>query len=230
MERSWRDYEWQLVEAGPMSPAMHLALDDVLGQAVGAGQRAPTLRFWEWSHPAIIIGCFQSLKNEVDMDAARRLGVDVVRRITGGGAMFVEPGSTITYSLYAPGELVRGMSFAESYAFLDDWVLKALNELGIAVLHHVTMAYDMDAGKMLQVLRIGREKLSDKGTASAAKRVDPLRSQTGLAREQIIARMKATFAALNGGTPGQITPEEFAAAESLAQGKFSSEAWLNHLP
>ncbi|MCP1637146.1 lipoate-protein ligase A [Kerstersia gyiorum] len=175
-----------------------------------------------------------------------------------GGAMFVEPGSTITYSLYAPGELVRGMSFAESYAFLDDWVLKALNELGIAafykplnditspqgkiggaaqkrfangaVLHHVTMAYDMDAGKMLQVLRIGREKLSDKGTASAAKRVDPLRSQTGLAREQIIARMKATFAALNGGTPGQITPEEFAAAESLAQGKFSSEAWLNHLP
>ncbi len=258
VERSWRDYEWQLVEAGPMSPAMHLALDDVLGQAVGAGQRAPTLRFWEWSHPAIIIGCFQSLKNEVDRDAARRLGVDVVRRITGGGAMFVEPGSTITYSLYAPGELVRGMSFAESYAFLDDWVLKALNELGIAafykplnditspqgkiggaaqkrfangaVLHHVTMAYDMDAGKMLQVLRIGREKLSDKGTASAAKRVDPLRSQTGLAREQIIARMKATFAALNGGTPGQITPEEFAAAESLAQGKFSSEAWLNHLP
>lgn len=258
VERSWRDYEWQLVETAPMAPAMHLALDEVLGQAVASGQRAPTLRFWEWSRPAIIIGCFQSLKNEVDIDAARELGVDVVRRITGGGAMFVEPGSAITYSLYAPGELVRGMSFAESYAFLDDWVLKALNELGIAafykplnditspqgkiggaaqkrfangaVLHHVTMAYDMDANKMLQVLRIGREKLSDKGTASAAKRVDPLRSQTGLPREQIVARMKATFAALNGGTQGQITPEEYAAAETLAQGKFSSASWLNHLP
>ncbi|WP_028029671.1 lipoyl protein ligase domain-containing protein [Gemmobacter nectariphilus] len=36
------------------------------------------------------------------------------------------------------------------------------------VLHHVTMAYDMDADKMLRVLRIGREKLSDKGTTSTA--------------------------------------------------------------
>lgn len=257
-ERTWRDYEWQLIETAPLAPAMHLALDEVLGQAVAAGLRAPTLRFWEWSHPAIIIGCFQSLKNEVDRDAAQALGIDIVRRVTGGGAMFVEPGSAITYSLYAPGDLVRGMSFAESYAFLDDWVLKALNELGIAafykplndissaqgkiggaaqkrfangaVLHHVTMAYDMDASKMLQVLRIGREKLSDKGTASAAKRVDPLRSQTGLPREQVIARMKATFAALNGGTDGVITPEEYAAARKLAAGKFSSEAWLQHLP
>ena len=42
---------------------------------------------------------------------------------------------------------------------------------GGAVLHHVTMAYDMDAGKMLDVLRIGREKLSDKGTTSANKRL-----------------------------------------------------------
>ncbi|MFT4191043.1 MAG: biotin/lipoate A/B protein ligase family protein [Comamonas sp.] len=237
---------------------MHLALDEVLGQAVASGARPPTLRFWQWERPAIIIGSFQSLRNEVDLDAARALGIEVVRRITGGGAMFVEPGSAITYSLYAPAELVRGMNFAESYAFLDDWVLQALNALGIAatykplnditspqgkiggaaqkrfvngaVLHHVTMAYDMDASKMLQVLRIGREKLSDKGTTSAAKRVDPLRSQTGLPREDIIARMKATFTALNGGSEGQLTPEEIAAARELAERKFSSEAWLQHLP
>ena len=44
------------------------------------------------------------------------------------------------------------------------------------------MAYDIDADKMVEVLRIGREKLSDKGTTSAKKRVDPLRTQTGLAR------------------------------------------------
>ena len=50
---------------------------------------------------------------------------------------------------------------------------------GGAVLHHVTMAYDIDADKMLEVLRIGREKMSDKGIKSANKRVDPLRSQTG---------------------------------------------------
>lgn len=255
---TWRDYEWRIVEAPAVSPAMHIALDEVLAQEVAAGRRAPTLRFWEWERPAIIIGGFQSLRNEVDLEAAERLGVQTVRRMTGGGAMFVEPGSTITYSLYAPAALVRDMSFAESYAFLDDWVLKALNSLGIdavykplndiasskgkiggaaqkrfhggAVLHHVTMAYDMDAEKMMQVLRIGREKLSDKGTASAAKRVDPVRSQTGLPREEVVRRMKETFVSLNGGRTDTITPEEYAAAEKLAAEKFATEEWLRHIP
>ncbi|RMX08405.1 lipoate--protein ligase family protein [Corticibacter populi] len=258
LERGWRDLDWQIIEAPPLSPAMHLALDQVLGTEVAAGRRAPTLRFWEWQSPAIILGTFQSLMNEVDLPAAERLGVEVVRRITGGGAMFVEPGSAVTYSLYAPGELVKGMSFAESYAFLDQWVLQALQSLGIdasykplnditspkgkiggaaqkrfaggAVLHHVTMSYDMDAEKMVQVLRIGREKLSDKGTASAVKRVDPLRSQTGLPRAEVIARMKQTFIALHGGSAGNITAEEFAAAEQLVSEKFKTEAWLRHVP
>lgn len=129
--KTWRDFEWQIIDSKAVSPAMHIALDDVLAREVAAGRRAPTLRFWEWERPAIIIGSFQSLKNEVDLEATRELGVEVVRRATGGGAMFVEPGTAITYSLYAPGDLVDGMSFADSYAFLDNWVLKALNELGV---------------------------------------------------------------------------------------------------
>ncbi len=124
------------------------------------------------------------------------------------------------------------MTFAESYAYLDEWVITALKSLGIdafyqplnditspkgkiggaaqkrlgggAVLHHVTMSYDMDGQKMVQVLRIGREKLSDKGTTSAAKRVDPLRSQTGLSRAAIIERMTSTFTSLYGATPGTV--------------------------
>lgn len=255
---TWRDYEWQIIEAPALSPAMHLAMDEVLAMEVAAKRRGPCLRFWEWERPAIIIGGFQSLRNEVDMEAAKAFGVDVVRRTTGGGAMFVEPGSAVTYSLYAPAELVRDKSFAESYAFLDDWVLKALQSLGIdafykplndisspkgkiggaaqkrfssgAVLHHTTMAYDMDAEKMVQVLRIGREKLSDKGTTSAVKRVDPLRSQTGLPREDIIRRMKEVFVSLNGGTSGKISDEEYAAAEKLAADKFGNGEWLRSIP
>jgi lipoate-protein ligase A len=255
---TWRDYEWQIIQTPPLSPTMHLALDEVLAREVGAGRRAPCLRFWEWERPAIIIGNFQSLRNEVDMEATATFGVETVRRVTGGGAMFVEPGSTVTYSLYAPTELVRDMSFADSYAFLDDWVLKALASLGIdafykplndissskgkiggaaqkrfssgAVLHHVTMAYDMDADKMVKVLRIGREKLSDKGTTSANKRVDPLRSQTGMPREQIIARMIETFRSLNGGAAGSITAEEYQAAQKLATEKFATDEWLRHIP
>jgi lipoate-protein ligase A len=254
----WRDYGWQIIEGNPVSPAMHLALDDVLAREVAEGRRGPTLRFWEWERSAIIIGAFQSLSNEVDIEAATTSGVQTVRRTTGGGAMFVEPGSAVTYSLYAPGELVRDMSFADSYAFLDAWVLQALISLGIdafykplndissskgkiggaaqkrlsggTVLHHVTMAYDIDAEKMVKVLRIGREKLSDKGTASAAKRVDPLRSQTGLPREEVIRRMRETFVSMHGGVAGHITPAEYAAAEKLAAEKFSSEEWLRSIP
>ena len=78
----------------------------MLTEAVGDGRREPTLRFWEWSAPAVVIGSFQSVRNEVDLEQAQRHGIEVVRRISGGGAMFTEVESVITYSIYAPAELV----------------------------------------------------------------------------------------------------------------------------
>jgi lipoate-protein ligase A len=199
----------------------------------------------------------------VDPEGAARHGIEVVRRISGGGAMFVEPGNTITYSLSVPESLVQGLSFQDSYAYLDDWVLGALGDMGIrawyqplndiatdqgkiagaaqkrivgpgggpgAVLHHVTMSYDIDADKMVEVLRIGREKLSDKGTRSAKKRVDPLRRQTGLPRAAVIDRMIESFRARYGLTPGKITDEELARAEDLARTKFTSARWTARVP
>ena len=127
----WREFDWQLVHAGPQSPALHMALDEVITDEVAAGRRAPTLRIWEWASPAVVIGRFQSLRNEVDAEGAARHGIEIVRRVTGGGAMFIEPGNTITYSLSAPESLVAGMSFEQSYAFMDAWVLAALRTLGI---------------------------------------------------------------------------------------------------
>ncbi|MGH3392364.1 MAG: lipoate--protein ligase family protein [Actinomadura sp.] len=254
----WRDHAWRLIHEGPQDPALHMALDEVLTEEVAAGRRPPTLRVWEWAAPAVVIGSFQSLRGEVDPDGARRHGVTVVRRISGGGAMFVEPGNTITYSLHAPETLVAGMSFADSYAFLDDWVLGALGELGIrawyqplndiasdqgkiagaaqkrlaagAVLHHVTMAYDIDADKMLEVLRIGREKLSGKGIASAGKRVDPLRRQTGLPRAEIIERMIGFFRGRYGLTGDRLRPAELSAAGRRVTEKFGTPEWTGRVP
>ncbi|MEO3974536.1 lipoate--protein ligase family protein [Streptomyces sp. CAU 1734] len=257
----WTDYDWQLVHEGPQSPALHMALDEVITAEVAAGHRPPTLRVWEWGAPAVVIGSFQSLRNEVDPAAAERHGIGVVRRISGGGAMFIEPGNTITYSLSVPDALVSGLSFADSYAYLDDWVLGALGEMGVkawyqplndiateagkiagaaqkrvvgsgggAVLHHVTMAYDIDADKMLEVLRIGREKLSDKGTRSAKKRVDPLRRQTGLAREAVIERMIDSFRGRYGLTDGKISDRELARARELAAVKFGAPEWTARVP
>ena len=254
----WRDFEWQVVHEPAVSAAMNLALDEVLTTRVGEGRRLPTLRLWEWNESAVVIGSFQSYRNEVDAEQAKKHGFTVVRRISGGGAMLMAKDAIITYSLYVPGELVAGMTFADSYAFLDDWVLQALRGVGIdavyqplndiaspsgkiggaaqkrlangGVLHHATLSYDMDGEVMTQVLRIGREKLSDKGTVSAAKRVDPLRSQTGLSRAAIIEAFKNTFTTLYGATPGHITEEEYAEARELVASKFDTPAWLNRVP
>jgi lipoate-protein ligase A len=151
--------------------------------------------------------------------------------MTGGGAMFVETENVITHSIYAPLELVAGMSAIDSYALLDEWLVEALGSLGIdawyepinditssdgkiggaaqarragVVLHHVTMSYEIDATKMLEVLRIGQEKVSDKAILSVEKRVGPLCRQTQLPREEIIQRMISTFAERN--TESGLTP------------------------
>jgi lipoate-protein ligase A len=172
--------------------------------------------------------------------------------------MFIEPGNTITYSIYAPAELVQGMSFADSYAFLDDWTLQALHSIGIAaeykplndiaspqgkiggaaqkrlgngaVLHHVTMAYDIDADAMMQVLRIGREKLSDKGVTSAVKRVDPIKSQSGLSRAEVIDAMVGTFRELHGLRDGVISDAERTRVATLVEEKFLTDEWLRRVP
>ena len=257
MAGRWSAQPWQLIHEPAQSAALHMALDEVITQQVSAGERPATLRFWEWQESAVVIGRFQSLRNEVDADGAQRHGIRVVRRISGGGAMFIEPGNTITYSLSVPTTLVAGMSFQQSYEYLDAWVIRALRDLGIdawyqplnditssggkiggaaqarkgkAVLHHVTMAYDIDADKMLEVLRIGKEKLSDKGTTSAKKRVDPIRSQTGLARERIVAAMTAAFAAQAPLTPVALDERTLQQARTLAQERFLSPEWTALVP
>lgn len=254
----WADHQWELIPPSVLPTRMNVALDEVLTEEVGAGKRNPTLRFWDWEEPSVVIGSFQSVRNEVDPEGVSRHGITVVRRISGGGAMFMEAGNCITYSLYLPQTLVDGISFADSYAFLDAWVMAALEKLGITafyvplndiatdqgkiggaaqkrlanggMLHHVTMSYDIDADKMVDVLRIGKEKLSDKGTRSAKKRVDPLRRQTGLARSAIIQAMQDVFTERYGAVETRLTENELDEATKRVDAKFGTEDWLNRVP
>ncbi|NKY09891.1 lipoyl protein ligase domain-containing protein [Cellulomonas hominis] len=254
----WQDHTFELIHPGPLPPAVLGALDQVLTEELAAGRRGPTLRFWEWDERAVFIGSFQSLRNEVDPEGAAKHDVTVVRRISGGGAMFMEAGNCITFSLVVPASLVDGLSFEQSYRFLDDWVIGALADVGVtasfsglndiaspagkiagsaqkrldggAVLHHMTMAYDIDADKMLEVLRIGREKLSDKGTTSANKRVDPVRSQTGLPREAVIDAFVAHFRSRYRTVDGALRPEELARAQQLVEEKFGNPEWTARVP
>jgi lipoate---protein ligase len=253
----WREQDWQLIPARPLLPAENLALDEVLTQRVGKGERKPTLRFWSWARRAVILGRFQSVRNEVFADVAAEHEIDIVRRISGGGAMLVEPEGAITYSIYVPESFVRDMSFAESYEMFDSWVLDALRELGVnawyeplndiasdggkiggaaqarrggAVLHHTTMAYHMTTGLLTTVLRVGQEKLSDKGIRSADRRVGPLRQQTEMEREAIIAHLIDQFRGRFGLTESAVTPGEEAEMHRLVGEQFGSVDWTYFLP
>lgn len=256
-DRRWSQYPWRLIRGEPVAAPVNHAIDEVLTRRVGTGERQPTLRFWERLEPEIVIGRFQSVRNEVDERAAKQFGVPITRRMTGGGAMYVEVPNIITYSIYAPPDLVDGLSFVESYAFLDNWVIRALRTLGIdawyepinditssggkiggaaqarrfgAVLHHVTMSYDMNSDRMLKVLRIGKEKLSDKGIASAAKRVGPLRMQTQLSRQTIIDRMIEEFATSYGVLEDVVSDDEMSAANDLTREKYATDEWTYAIP
>lgn len=251
------DHTWDIIHSPVLPTPVNVALDEVLTRQVAAGERGPTLRFWEWDDRAVVIGSFQSYANELEPSGVAEHGVTVVRRISGGGAMFMEGGNCITYSLYLPESLVRGLSYEASYQYLDQWVLDGLRAQGVnawyvpinditsdggkiggaaqkrigsAVLHHVTMSYDIDAEKMAQVLRVGKVKLASKGLRSAAKRVDPLRRQIGSPREAVIEGLIGTFMSRYDASFTHLSDFDLAAARELVDSKFGAEEWTRRVP
>ena len=255
---SWGDIDFEVIHGPVVDPMVNVALDETLVEDVAAGRRRPFMRLWEWNGPQVVIGSFQSYQNEVQPDGVERYGITVSRRVTGGGAMFMEPGNCITYSLVIPTALVDGMSFEQAYPYLDQWVMEVLAMLGIKakyvplndiaseagkiggaaqkrwangyMVHHVTMAYDIDAVKMNEVLRIGMEKIRDKGTRSAVKRVDPMRSQTGLPREEIMRVFFDHFKDKYQATEGTITEEDLEVARARCETKFARPEWVHRIP
>lgn len=257
---SWQDHDWEIILPTEIPIFTQVALDQILTEDVAAGRAKPAMRLWRWplSDPSVVIGSFQSYSNEVDADAVAKHNIKVVRRVSGGGAMFMEADNAVTYSLYTPTSMVDGMSFTDSYPFLDAWVMDALARMQVkafyeplndiatpegkiggaaqkrlaagSMLHHVTMSYDIDAQKMTDVLRIGREKISDKGITSAQSRVDPLRRQTGMSRTDIWDVMIDTFAERYTARTREVTPDELARAEALAEEKFMTSEWIHRVP
>ena len=234
----WRD-RWRalapvVIHDRPRSPIEQMTVDRQWAREVAAGTRPASVRFWEWTSPAVVVGRFQSIPDEVHVDEAERLGFTVVRRCTGGGTMVVQPHGAITYSLYAPQWFVDGLGAAEAYRLCDSWLIDAMQGFGVdarfqglndiavsdggmvqgaadgdsipsvapwgkaggaaqrrfpapsgsggpgAVLHHTTLAFDLDGALMARLLNTSPEKMRDKAVRSAAKRVSPLCLQPAL--------------------------------------------------
>ena len=97
---------------GKNSAAMNMAIDEAILVAQKEAAN-PTLRFYGWTHPALSFGYFQNIASEVDVEACRADGIELVKRMTGGGT--VVHGWELTYTLILPrgaGEISvsRGLS------------------------------------------------------------------------------------------------------------------------
>ncbi len=109
---------------------MNMALDEAASEAVKAVDVPPTIRFYRWSPSAVSIGYFQSLMDEVAVDKCEEAGVDVVRRRTGGGAVFHDYMGEITYSVIGPeSRFPKGI--IESYHLICGWIIESLGLLGV---------------------------------------------------------------------------------------------------
>jgi lipoate-protein ligase A len=122
---------WRLLKLEIHNAFMNMATDEAILQARVDGRVPNTLRFYRWNPSAVSVGKFQTLQNEVDVDNCRRLGVDVVRRITGGGAVYHDAEDEVTYSLIAKTEDLGVTDIAAVYARVYLGVADALRILGI---------------------------------------------------------------------------------------------------
>lgn len=124
-------HTWRFMDTGPGNAARNMEIDRRLLDEAASGRALPTLRFYTWDPPAVSIGRFQRVDTSVDIDACRRHGIDIVRRITGGRAVLHL--RELTYSIASPADiLLFPPDILGTYRVIAEGLLKGLSNLGIA--------------------------------------------------------------------------------------------------
>jgi len=119
---------WRLLDTGPAAGAYNMALDDAILACRARGQAPPTLRFYAWRPPALSLGRFQRAEGAADVRALERLGIDLVRRPTGGRAVLHD--REVTYSVVVSEDSLGG-SVLEAYLTLSEGLVAGLERLGV---------------------------------------------------------------------------------------------------
>jgi lipoate-protein ligase A len=109
-----------------------MAIDEALWRGRQAGASPPTLRFFAWAPPTVSLGYGQRLDRHVDVEACRRLGVGVVRRPTGGSAIYHDgPARELTYSVSATADdLGVSADLLDTYRWVGRALVRGLKALG----------------------------------------------------------------------------------------------------
>lgn len=122
---------WRVLRDAPADGAWNMAADEAIAHAVGAGLAPSTMRFYGWSRPTVSLGYLQRSEGAVDLAACRRLGIDIVRRPTGGRAVL--HARELTYSVAVPLDGAWGdLSVAESFSRVGEALVAGLRRLGVA--------------------------------------------------------------------------------------------------
>ncbi len=227
-----------------------MAIDEAVSGMVARGESPPTMRFYRWSPGAVTIGCFQCIDDEVDLDACRRLGVDFVRRRTGGGAVYHDPAGEVTYSVIAP-ESYFSRDIRESYREICSGIINGLSALAIkaafrpindvtvdgrkvsgsaqmrrhgVITQHGTVLYGLDRRTMFSVLKPSKLKLSDKPVASFEAGVTCVKELCNASIEQLYEALLHGFTDRKEWEFGTLTEKESSLAREMAV-KYYSYEW-----
>lgn len=195
---------WRVLDTGLRPPAQNIALNRALLEARQADEIPSTLRFLRFT-PSALLGYHQSAEQELNLDYCKANGIAVQRRITGGGAIYFDE-TQIGWELYLHRRDVGITDMQAISKRICHAAATAISALGVdaryrprndievdgrkisgtggafdgdALLFQGTLLIDFDVEKMLRVLRIPAEKLSDKAIASARERVASLKELLG---------------------------------------------------
>ena len=126
---------WRLLVTEPADGATNMAIDEILWTGRRAGTAPPTLRFYAWRPPTVSLGYGQTVDRDVDHHVRRALGVGLVRRPTGGSAIYHDgPEREVTYSVAATADdLGVGADLLATYRWIAQALARGLRALGAAV-------------------------------------------------------------------------------------------------
>lgn len=250
---------WRYLEDDAVGAADGLATDEALMLPYGRSERTSyeaTLRLYTYRPHCALVGRYQSLEDEVDMDFCRVNAIDVGRRPTGGGAIIMGPGQ-LGVAVTAPARPDEAPREAlKRYATA---VIAGLDALGIgahfrskndlevdgrkiaglglfldpqgAVLFHASVLVDLDVALMLQVLRIPGAKISDKAVARVESRVTTVSKELGSEIQATEAR--TAFATAFARTfaveleSSKPEPREIARRNELVKIRYGSQEWVS---
>ncbi|HBY56518.1 MAG TPA: octanoyltransferase [Candidatus Atribacteria bacterium] len=122
--------EWRLIKDGYHTGFINMAIDEAIMIAHRESLVPPTIRFYQWLPPAVSLGYFQDLKKEIDIDACQNMGIDIVRRPTGGKAVLHDKELTYSFVIKENHPLVDD-SILETYKKISGGIIRGLSYLGI---------------------------------------------------------------------------------------------------